>query len=289
MPAVACLNGVWQAPESAKVSVLDRGFLFGDGIYEVIPAYRGKPFTLERHLRRLSRSLSEVGIPDPLTADDWQALVTEAVTRSGEDPAYVYVQVTRGMTPIRHHEYPDSPQPTVLVMAYEAPNLRRDNIRPYRMITCEDFRWQRADIKTTSLMAAGLLKNEALRRGADDVILLREGNLTEASASNVILALGDKLVTPVRDNLILHGITRDLVLELAVRGGIPVEERVVREFELRSADEIIITSAGHEVWPVIEVDGEAVGNGEPGVMWQRLDALFQDYKKEAFAASSGSS
>lgn len=278
MVAIACLNGDWQAPADAKVSVLDRGFMFGDGVYEVIPVYAGKAFTIDRHLTRLENSLSAVRIPNPMDLREWKSLIEEAITRSGEDLASVYLQVTRGPADERSHVYPAHPEPTVLVMVSPAPRLQRDAVDALEMITLDDFRWSRGHIKTTSLIAAGMLKNEAVARGADDAILLRDGHVTEATSSNVFLVLGGKLVTPPKNNVVLHGITRDLVIELAVEGGLEVVERPVSASELEAAEEIFITSSIHEAWPIGRLDGTTIGNGEGGVLWQQVDRLFQSYK-----------
>ena len=182
--AISYLNGSWQPIEEARVSVLDRGFMFGDGIYEVIPVYAGKVFTLHRHLLRLANSLAEIQLKNPLSMAAWTTLTEEAVTRSGETTAYVYIQVTRGLASKRDHAYPNV-EPTVLVMVYHSPILERQEVRPYKMITLEDFRWSRGHIKSVSLMAAGMLKNAALSQGADDAILIRDGLVMEATASNI--------------------------------------------------------------------------------------------------------
>jgi D-alanine transaminase len=280
MSSIAYLNGTWQAPEDAKVSVLDRGFMFGDGVYEVIPVYFGKPFTLPRHLTRLGNSLGEIDLRNPLDNEAWSALINEAVARSGETTAYVYVQVTRGVGKKRDHEYPVHAEPTVLVMVYEAPILERKIVNPLKMVTADDYRWSRGHIKTVSLIAAGMLKNRALAEGADDAILIRDGKVTEATASNIFLAKDGVLMTPPKSNHLLHGITRDLVVELVKAEGMPFEERDILLAELEIADEVMITSSGHEIWPVGMVNGKVIGNGEGGLVWQRVDRLFQAYKDE---------
>jgi D-alanine transaminase len=281
MGAIAYLNGEWQAPEDARVSVLDRGFMFGDGVYEVIPVYNGMAFTLDRHLARLDNSLIEIGMTNPMSAQHWTALIGEAVERSEEQIAYLYLQVTRGVAEKRDHVYPTEAKPTVLVMVWHAPILERQEITPLKMVTLEDYRWQRGQIKTVSLIAAGMLRNEAISQGADDAILIRDGLVTEATASNVFIAKDGVLVTPPKSNHMLHGITRDLVLELARETPIRVEERVISESELASADEIFITSSGHEAWPVGALNGAVIGNGEGGVIWQEVDRLVQAFKAQS--------
>lgn len=280
MPAICNLNGTWQLPEDARISVLDRGFLFGDGVYEVIPIYYGKAFTLARHLARLNRSLDAINMSNPMTDAEWEQLIREAIERSGESTAYLYLHVTRGVMAKRDYQYPKEPSPTVLVMVYEAPILERKSIVPLNMITLEDFRWSRGQIKTISLIAAGYLKNEAIARGADDAILIKDGWVTEATASNVFMGKQGVLITPPKSNHILHGITRDVVIELARKHDIEVQERNITPEELAEADEIMISSSGNETWPVGKLNGHVIGNGQAGPLWKRIDELFQQFKLE---------
>jgi D-alanine transaminase len=278
MPAISYLNGIWQPPEEARIPVLDRGFLFGDGIYEVIPVYNGKAFALSRHLRRLHNGLQEVGVANPMTDAEWENLVNEAIVRSAERTAFLYLQVTRGVAAKRDHRYPEKAIPTVLVMVYEAPILARTEIVPLQMITLDDFRWERGHIKATSLIAAGMLKNHALAQGMDDAILVKYGRVTEATSANVFIANGEVLATPPKSNRLLHGITRDLVLELARAQGICADECDITEEQLQNADEIFITSSGYETWPVGTLNGRVIGTGRGGPLWRRIDKLFQDFK-----------
>ena len=276
--AIAYLNGEWMAPEDAKVSVFDRGFMFGDGIYEVMAVYDGHIFTLDQHLVRLNRSLDSIRLPSPLDDAGWQALLQEAVDRAHENPAYLYLQVTRGAASPRSHVYPREIRPTVLITVMEAPILKRDAVTPYKVMTREDFRWGRGDIKVVSLIANGLLKNEALDAGFDDAILVRNGQVTEATASNVFIVKDGVVVTPPKSSFLLHGITRDHVISLLRQAEMPLEERNFSEQELLAADEVWITSTGHEVWPVSQVNDQVIGNGAAGVVWQAVDRLFQDSK-----------
>ncbi len=277
--AVAYLNGEWMAPEDAKVSVFDRGFMFGDGIYEVMAVYGGKVFTLEDHLVRLKRSLEAIRLKSPHPDDEWRSILSEAVQRGNETPAYLYLQVTRGVESPRSHVYPGGGQPTVLITVMHAPVLERVDIVPYKMVTKNDFRWGRGDIKVISLIANGLLKNEALDEGFDDALLFRDGELTEATASNVFMVKGGTVVTPPKSHFLLHGITRDHVLKLLAGAAVPFEERAITEDELLVADEIWVTSTGHEVWPVGQVNDCVIGNGSSGAVWQVVDNLFQASKK----------
>lgn len=278
MTAISYLNGTWQPPEDAKISVLDRGFMFGDGIYEVIPVYQGRPFELPRHLTRLNNSLNEINLPSPLSDAEWESLMLLGIEKSSETTASIYLQITRGVAPTREHRYPAKVIPTVLLMVSPSKLLERARVDPLDMMTLDDFRWDRGHIKTISLIAAGMLRNEAIARGADDAILVKNGVVTEASAANVFMVKDGVLTTPPKSNRILHGITRDLVVELARSNGIEVVERDFPPQELLAADEVMITSSTHEVWPVGSIDGKTVGNGAGGIVWRQLDGLFQAYK-----------
>ena len=277
--AIAYLNGEWMQPEDARVSVFDRGFMFGDGIYEVMAVYNGEVFTLDQHLTRLQRSLDAIRLDSPHTSEEWRALILEAVARGEENPAYLYLQVTRGVASPRNHVYPTAPSPTVLITVMHAPVLERTDIAPLKVVTKADFRWGRGDIKVVSLIANGLLKNEAIAEGYDDAILIRDGEVTESTAANVFIVRNGVIVTPPKSNFLLHGITRDHVIELAQAAGLIVEERAISESELLGADEVWVTSTGQEVWPVGQVNGQVIGNGSAGVVWQSVDDLFQGSKR----------
>lgn len=277
MPS-AYLNGQWLPLEEAKVSVLDRGFLFGDGVYEVIPVYNGKLFCLERHVTRLMNSLSEVRMTSPMTEAEWLELLTTAVEKSGDSLAALYVQVTRGADVQRSFVYPEAVEHTVFIMVNPMSASARDEITPLKLVSLEDFRWDRGHIKTTSLIAAGILKNEALAAGANDAVLLKEGKVTEATSANLFVVIDGILTTPPKSTRLLHGITRDVVLELAESNGIAFEERELTAEDLLQADEMFITSSTMEAWPVGTLDGKQIGNGAPGIVWQKIDAAYQQYK-----------
>ena len=281
--AVAYLNGEWLAPEDARVPVFDRGFMFGDGIYEFMAVYSGQVFLLGEHLDRLHRSMSEVSIDSPHTREQWQQLLTEAVEKSGEQTACLYLQVTRGVAMPRAHEFPEQPEPTVLITVMDAPQLQRSQLQrkavtPLRITTREDYRWGRGDIKVISLIGNVLLKNEARAAGYDDAALIRNGKVTEATAANLFIVKEGAIITPPKSNFLLHGITRDHIIKLARDADIPVEERDVGEAELASADEVWLSSTGLEICPVSEVNDITVGNGEAGVVFATLDKLFQASK-----------
>jgi D-alanine transaminase len=277
---IAYLNGEWLPVEDAKVSVLDRGFLFGDGVYEVIPVYSGNLFCLERHVARLQNSLAEIHLGDAVADVDWTQLLVEAVERSGDTLASLYIQVTRGADSLRSFVYPEIPTPTIFIMVNPAPNLARTEIVPIKLVSLEDFRWDQGHIKTISLIAAGMLKNRAMAAGANDAVLVKNGEVTEATSANLFAVIGGVLVTPPKSTKLLHGITRDVVVELAQANDVPVEERKLTPAELKTADELFITSSTMEAWPVSHLDGQVIGNGEPGLVWQKVNGLFQANKPQ---------
>jgi D-alanine transaminase len=277
------LNGEWLPPEEAKISVFDRGFIFGDGVYEVIPAYGGRLFRLPQHLQRLDTSLADIGLPNPLAAGEWRAVLERLVHESGSDDHSVYLQVTRGPAP-RDHAFPKQVTPTVFAFAqpirYPDPALLRTGITA---VTTADIRWQRCDIKTTALLANVLLRQLAVEQDAAETILLRDGYLTEGAVSNIFVVRAGVVLTPPKGRFILPGITRDLVLELARTHGIPCEEAPISEAQLRSADEVWVSSSTREVLPVTRLDDKPVGDGRPGPLVERMRELYRDYKR-AFRA-----
>lgn len=275
--SIAYLNGSWQPIEEARVSVLDRGFMFGDGVYEVIPVYRGKTFAEDQHLARLANSLNELHIAMPMVEEAWRELFAEAIERGEEDEAILYVQVTRGVATSRTHIY-ETGGPTVLVTV--SPRPIRKVSDHFRMVTKPDFRWGRGDLKVISLAANSLLKNEAISEGYDDALLIRDGKVTEASSSNIFVVKDGVIATPVANNFLLHGVTRAQVMTLAKQNGLPLEERDVDEAELLAADEVWITSTSIEVWPVVSINGETIGKGEAGLLYQKMYQLFQDLKSQ---------
>jgi D-alanine transaminase len=280
------LNGAFMPIEEARIPVLDRGFIFGDGVYELVPVYGRRPFRLAQHLERLENSLREIRLPNPHTRDEWARLMVEVVARNPWDDQAVYLQVTRGVAK-RDHAFPADAVPTVFMMANPLTTPSREALENgVPAVTAADNRWARCHIKSTSLLANVLLKQLAADAGASETILLRDGFLTEGSASNVFVARQGLLLAPPKSNLILPGITYDLVLELAAAHGVPHEVRQVSEFELRSADEIMLTSSNREVQPVSVLDGKPVGSGRPGPVWRRLHALYQEYKARPAAAEA---
>ena len=270
---VAYLNGQWTRPEDTKISVFDRGFMFGDGVYEVMPVYKGHIFTLAQHIARLQRSMAEVRIQCSMTAQEWQALLEEAVSRSNEQDALIYLQVARGIASERSHVYPVV-APTILVTV-TASQFDEDAFKPISVTCKADFRWSRGDIKVVSLIANGMLKNEAMDEGFDDAILIRNGMVTEGTSSNVFAVKDSVLWTPPKSEYLLHGITRDQVIQMARGSGLEVREENIQEAFLKQADEVWLTASGLELLPVGKVDGKTVGNGEAGLIWHRLKSVFQ--------------
>jgi D-alanine transaminase len=278
------LNGEWMPIEQAKIPVLDRGFIFGDGVYEVIPSYSGHPFRLREHLVRLQSSLDGVRIANPYNPDRWDELVRDIVARNPWEDQYVYLQVTRGVAP-RDHAFPKGAKPTVFMMAnplVTPPQSQRE--QGVAAVTVADNRWLRCDIKSTSLLANCLLRQAAADAGAVESVLLRDGMLTEGSASNIFVVKNGVIITPPKTNFILPGITYDVVIELARANRLPLEVRPVSEAEVRNADELWLTSSTKEVLPIATLDGKPVGAGKPGPLAARMNQLYQDYKRTVMRA-----
>lgn len=278
---LAYLNGRFLPLEQVSISPLDRGFLFADGVYEVIPVFNGRLFRLTEHLQRLHNSLDAIRLPVSLGLEDWARLLEDLANRNGGGDLSLYLQVTRGASPIRDHPFPAaSIHPTVFAMVSP---LKPHPAAVYRdglaAITLADIRWGACQIKSIALLANVLARQEAMDRGAADAILVRDGYLTEGTASNVFLVMAGVLLTPRRDQRILPGITRDLVLELAQRHGCPCREEDLPAAALESAEEVWFTSSTKEIVPVTTVDGRRIGTGAPGPAWRRMTDLYQAYKR----------
>jgi D-alanine transaminase len=276
---IAYLNGSFLPLEDASISVMDRGFLFGDGVYEVIPVYAGKLFRLEQHLQRLQNSLDGVRIGNPLTTAAWRDLLEELVSRnSGSDQA-VYLQVTRGVAPKRDHAFPAETRPTVFAMSNPLPAQRDAAEEPgIHAITLPDVRWQHCNIKAITLLPNVILRQQAIEANTAEAILIKDGYATEGAASNVFIARNGILVTPPKSPALLPGITRDLIIEIAAGNAVPYRESDISEAELTSAEEIWLTSSTREISPVVRLDDKAVGDGKPGPLWKHMSALFKAYK-----------
>jgi len=268
---VAWLDGRYLPLAEARISPLDRGFLFGDAVYEGIPVYDGKVYRLEEHLDRLERSLRGIRIAPPLPRTAWRSLFGGLVARNGGGDLLVYLQVTRGVEPERMHVPAPGLRPTIFAMASRLAPLPADPMqRGTLAVTAGDFRWGRCDIKATTLLANVLLKWQAQDRGATEALLLRDGRLTEGSTSSAHVVREGRLVTPPQTHHVLPGTTRGVLLELAPRCGIESVVDEVSEGELHTAPEIILASAGGGVRAVTGLDGKPVGNGQPGPVFCRL-------------------
>jgi len=274
------LNGEFVERERACVPVTDRGLLFGDSVYEVIPAFAGVPFRATQHLARLQRSLDAIRLDNPHTQAEWLALLARLCgERPGEDQS-LYLQVTRGSYPKRAHKIPEQVTPTVI--AFSSPMGERDpDIATHgiKVVTLPDIRWHHCDLKTTNLLPNVLAQAEAADRGAVDAILVRDGQAMEGTASNLFIVLEGLLITPPDSDQLLPGITRDLVLELAQEADIPFAQASINEQDLQQASEIWLTSSTREIAPVVQLDGEPVGDGRPGAHWQYMDQLYQAAKQ----------
>lgn len=279
MPTVY-LNGSFLPAEQACVPVLDRGFIFGDGVYEVIPAYGGKLFRLEEHLQRLQNSLDAVRIPNPHDTDAWVTLLDTLVTHNGGGEQSLYLQVTRGCAQ-RDHAMPAQPTPTVFAMCNPLKPPATEIIENgVAAITLDDIRWQRCHIKAISLLPNILLRQEALDQNAAEAILIRDGLATEGAASNLFAVLDGVLCTPPTGPFLLPGITRDLILELAAANDIAHCEQHISRLDLQQADEIWLTSSTREILPVTRLDNIMVADGQPGPLFKQMLALYQDYKQQ---------
>jgi D-alanine transaminase len=275
------LNGEFVPLRAARISPLDRGFLFGDGVYEVIPVYDGRVPRLRAHLTRLARSLAEVRIRNPHDDNAWRELFATLIARNGGGDQYVYLQISRGAEFGRNHAPPPDLTPTVFAFCAPLPAVTAEQrANGVACVTAVDTRWLRCDIKSVSLLANVLLRAEGARRGATEVILLREGWLTEGSASSVHVIVAGEIRTPPNSAHLLPGTTRGLIDELADAHGIPRRVIAVSESELRAAGEIWIAAAARGVAAVTSLDGRPVGTGRPGPLWQRMDSLLQEFRRD---------
>lgn len=280
------LNGDFLPIEEARVPVLDRGFIFGDGVYEVIPVYSHKPFRLAEHLLRLQHSLDGIRLQNPHSDEEWSSLVEQIIASNDGDDQYLYLHVTRGVAR-RDHAFPKGVIPTVFIMSNPLLAPPRELLATgVAAITADDNRWLRCDIKAISLLPNVLLRQMAIDAGAMETVLLRDGFMTEGAASNIFLAKDGVLLAPPKNHLMLPGITYDVVLELAAAEKIPCEVREVSEYELRTAQELLLTSSTREIMPITRLDGKPVGEGKPGVMFARLHPLYQSYKQTTMRGSA---
>jgi D-alanine transaminase len=287
LPLLPCyLNGEFSTLRDAKVSVMDRGFIFGDGVYEVVPAYAGRPFRFDEHMARLDRSLGEMRIPNPMGRAQWRELVPQlmaAYAKVVDKPVertdqLIYIQITRGVA-MRDHVMPPGLTPTVFATSnrlYIYPEAQR--AEGVECVTADDFRWKKAHVKSTSLAGAVLARQISADAGAIETVMFRDGFLSEAAASNMWVVQGGKLIGTPKDNLVLEGIRYGLFETLCREAGIPFELRRVSRDEVFAADELLVSSATKEVLPVVRLDGRPIGTGKPGPIYQALYAGYQRAK-----------
>ena len=273
--SICYLNGRLLPLREATVSVMDRGFIFGDAIYEVIPVFGGAAFRLAEHLQRLGASLAAVSISDPLPMHRWISIIEELIGLHSARDQTIYIQVTRGVAP-RDHVLSAVVEPTVFLMS--SPLSRPDHVEPIAAVTIEDFRWQRCDIKTTSLIANVMSRAHAFDLGSQEAIFISDGFVTEAAACNVFIAKSGTVKTPPLSSRILAGVTRNLIVELLKSTEPYVREEPISLLDLTSADEVWLTSSSRELVPVIRINEKSVGDGTIGPLFHRVKSVYQTYK-----------
>jgi D-alanine transaminase len=275
------LNGRFLPLEDAKISVLDRGFIYGDGVYELIPVYRRQPYRLRQHLARLQRSLDGIRMVNPRTDTEWESIIRELVARTPFDDQGLYLQVTRGVAK-RDHSFPLGVAPTVFMMSNPLLLPTAEQVeRGVAVVTAIDERWLHCDLKTISLLGNVLARQRATDAGAAEAVLFRNGFLTEASASNVLIVRDGVILAPPKDNQILPGITYDAAFELARGGGLALEVRPISRDEALAADEMWLSSSTKEVLAVTSVDGKSFAGGSPGPVFRKIYKLFQASKSRS--------
>ena len=270
------LNGQYLPLCDAKISVMDRGFLFGDGIYEVIPSYSGNLFHFQEHMERLENSLSSIRLTNPHDRTQWLEIMTPLLD-CGKDQS-IYLQITRGVAPKRDHAFPKDVPPTVFVMCSDIVPFNELDAG-VKTISVDDSRWELCNVKATTLLANILLRQQAVEQGCAEAILVKDGYVTEGAASNIFVVIDGILITPPKSREILPGITRDVILKIAEQNNIPHSEDIISFEALKTASEIWLTSSTREIIPVVQLDNEMIANGKPGPVWQTMNRLFQTYKQ----------
>ncbi|TBR41587.1 D-alanine aminotransferase [Marinomonas agarivorans] len=281
--SIVYLNGDFMPIEEAKISPLDRGFLFGDGIYEVIPAYDGKTVGLAPHMQRMFNGMAAIEIKMEKTLAEWQTLIQSIIEKNGGGNLGIYIQVSRGTDVKRYHAYPENVEPTIFMMTMPIkPAVEADasTAKGFSVGVTQDMRWKRCHIKSTALLGNVIHFQEGYRDGNDEILLYNEENkLTEASSSNAFIVKDGVVITPVLDNQILPGITRNILLDVLKKdGSIPFEERDVTMDEVFAADEVWVTSSSKELAPVTQVDGKQIGDGKVGKVWEAAFKLYTAHK-----------
>ena len=278
--SIVYLNGEFMPIDEARVPVLDRGFIFGDGVYEVIPVYGKRLFRLDEHLDRLANSLDATRIPNPYPESEWKKNLSQIVMKHEYEDQSVYVQVTRGVAK-RDHAFPETITPTVFMMSNPLQVIDIDTFsKGVSAITLDDIRWQYCNIKAITLLPNILLKQTAVDEGAQEAILVRDGEVTEGSASNIFIVIDGVIKTPPKSSRLLPGITRDLIVELAAKNHINCVESNFSRTELSAADEVWLTSSTKEVLPIVKLNDEIIGDGKPGPVSRKMYEIFQVYKAQ---------
>jgi len=279
--SVVYLNGEYLPLEEAKVSVLDRGFLFADGVYEVIPAYGGRLLRQQEHMNRLQTNLDAIRLDNPLSKGEWNEIFERLLTDNPSEDQSIYLQVTRGVAAKRDHGFPENVTQTVFIMVNKIKAVNKEELRPgISAVTLDDIRWKACNIKSISLLGNILLRQQAHDQNAAEAILINDGKAVEGAASNVFLVKDGVIITPPTSSCLLPGITRDLILELAEKHQFKYEVRDIAENELFSADEIWLTSSTKEIMPVLKLNAKAVANGQSGPIWERMIDVYQAYKAD---------
>ena len=271
---IAYLNGKYQQADACTISPLDRGFLFGDGVYEVLPVYHGAIFRCDDHLRRLNHSLDSIGIDNPQTDNQWKAIFSELISRCGLSELSIYLQISRGPAPMRLHIPTDDIHPTVFAMTMPARATFDQELKQgVSVMTTDDIRWARCDIKSTNLLANVMLSMQTQSRRCHEAIMIHEGYVTEGASSNIFIVTEGRLSTPPLSNKILPGITRQVVMEMARLLRVSCKEKALTHEDLLHADEIWLTSSTRNIVPVTCVDEQKIGDGTPGDLWQKFSAI----------------
>jgi D-alanine transaminase len=279
-PQIAFLNGEFVELSNAKISVLDRGFIFGDGVYEVIPVYSKRLFRLDEHLERLQNSLDAIRIDNPYPESEWKKFLSQIVMKHAEEDQSIYLQVTRGVAP-RDHAFPKGVKPTVFMMSTPLKVTDQATFeKGIAAITLDDIRWLHCNVKAIALLPNILMRQTAIDEGAQEAILVRDGEVTEGAASNVFIVRNGVIKTPPKSARLLPGVTRDLVVELAKKQGLLCEESNFSRPELQAADEIWMTSSTKEILPVVKLNDAIIGNGKPGKLTRQMYEIYQQYKQQ---------
>lgn len=289
MSEILYLNGEYVAVDEARISVFDRGFMFGDGIYEVIPVYTGKLLRGKAHLSRLQKSLDAIEIPNPLAQAAWLKIISRLIENNYPNTdSVIYLQLTRGTMARRDHAWPDDIEPNVLVTCSEQVYTAQDTATAgAKAITLQDTRWSDCYIKTTNLLPNALLLKKARDMNAIEAILIRDNLAIEGSQSNLFIVKDEFVLTPPKSRYMLGGITREIIIELCQQNKFICREKEISEDELHQADEIWLSSSTREILPVVTLDRHAIGKGHPGIVWQQIIQLYQDYKLKVMRAPDG--